>query len=137
MKKVFIDTNLFIRYLVNDNLEMAEQVEQLFDKAASGDLRLVTGPPVFFELAWTLKSFYKKDREYIYECLKSILGIEGLETLDVDILEPALEIFNHAAIDFADAYIAALAKSVQADSIATFNQKHFKNLDIALYNFKN
>lgn len=87
MKKVFLDTNLFIRYLVNDLPGQADKVDRLFQQAEKGKVRLVTGPPVFFELVWTLKSFYKKPREYIYECLRSILGIEGLETLDLEISE--------------------------------------------------
>ncbi len=133
MKKVFVDTNLFIRYLVNDITEMADLVERLFDNAEKGEVSLVTGLPVFFELAWTLKSFYKKSREYIHECLLSIMGIPGLEILDAELLERALEIYGNTTTDFGDAYIVASAEAVQADSIATFNRKHFKNLGIELY----
>ncbi len=136
MKKVFLDTNIFIRYLVNDQPEMADQAERLFQKAEKGKISLVTGPPVFFELAWTLKSFYKKPREYIYECLMSIMGIQGLEIFDLEVLEQSLEIYRSKNIDFADAYIAALAESIQADQIATFNHSHFKNLQIPLYHFE-
>ncbi len=136
MKKIFIDTNLFIRYLVNDTPEMADQVERLLEKAEKGGIRLVTGPPVFFELAWTLKSFYKKPRQYIHQCLLSIMGIQGLEVLDLEVLEQALEIYRNTATDFADAYIAASAEAVQADGIATFNRNHFKNLGIALYDLR-
>ena len=136
MKKIFVDTNLFIRYLVNDIPEMADQVERLFDKAVKGEVCLVTGPPVFFELAWTLKSFYKKSREYIHECLLSIMGIPGLEVLDSELLERALEIYRNTSADFGDAYIAISAGAVGADSIATFNKSHFKNQRIALYDFE-
>jgi len=136
MKKVFIDTNLFIRYLVNDIPEMADQVERLFDKAEKGDIVLVTGPPVFFELAWTLKSFYKKTREYIHECMLSVMGIPGLEVLDSELLERALELYRNTNADFGDAYIVASAEAIQSDRIATFNKKHFKNQKIELYDFE-
>ncbi len=136
MKKVFVDTNLFIRYLVNDVPEMADAVERLFDTAERGEISLVTGPPVFFEMAWTLKSFYKKSRQYIYECLQSIMGIQGLEVLDSEVLEQSLEIYRNMAVDFGDAYIAASAKIRQADNIATFNRVHFKKLGIPIYNLE-
>lgn len=131
--EIFLDTNLFLRYLVNDQHQMADQVEKLFLRAEKGEVGLVTGPPVFFELAWTLRSFYKKSKTYIYECLLSIMGIPGLKMLDAEILEEALKIYKDSATDFSDAYLAASAKIVKADCIATFNKKHFKNLDIRLY----
>lgn len=133
MKKVFVDSNLFIRYLVNDYPELADKVDRLLDKAEKGEISLVTGPPVFFELAWTLKSFYKKPREYIYECLLSILGIQGLEVIDSEILEQALETYRTKNIDFGDAYISASIAVIGVDRIATFNRKHFQNLGLTFY----
>jgi len=134
--KVFVDTNLFIRYLINDIPSQIDKVEQLFDLAERGEVRLITGPPVFFEMAWTLKSYYKMSEKGIYECLSSILGLPGIEVTDLDILEEALELFYHTLTDFSDAYIAILSKKVGADAIATFNAKHFKNLNVKLYPFK-
>lgn len=133
MKKAFVDSNLFIRYLVNDYPELADKVDRLLDKAEKGEISLVTGPPVFFELAWTLKSFYKKPREYIYECLLSILGIQGLEVIDSEILEQALETYRTKNIDFGDAYISASIAVIGVDCIATFNRKHFQNLGLTFY----
>ena len=135
MKKIFVDTNLFIRYLINDIPSQIDKVENLFDLAKKGDVRLITGPPVFFEMAWTLKSFYKMGRKRIYEYLSSILGLPGLEVTDLDILEEALELFYHTSSDFSDAYIAISSKRVGAESVATFNVKHFKNLNVRLYPF--
>lgn len=136
MKKIFVDTNLFIRYLLNDIPSQIDKVDHLFDLAEKGEVTLVTGPPVFFEMAWTLKSFYNMSRKRIYECLSSILGLPGLEVPDLDILEEALELFNDTSTDFSDVYIAVLSKKVGADSIATFNAKHFKNLNVKTYPLK-
>jgi predicted nucleic-acid-binding protein len=136
LKRVFVDTNIFIRYLVNDIPAQIDKAENLFDLAERGDLRLVTGPPVFFEIAWTLKSFYKMSRKYICECMSAILGLPGLEVTDIDILEEALELYSKTRTDFSDAYIAILSRKVGADSIATFNTKHFRNLNVQMYTLK-
>ena len=133
MKKVFVDTNLFMRYLVNDIPEQVGRVENLLDLAEKGEITLVTGPPVFFEMAWTLKSFYNLSRIKIYECLSSILGIPGLEVIDIDILEDALELYKASSADFSDTYIAVLAGKVEANAIATFNKKHFKDFAVKIY----
>jgi len=133
MRKIFVDTNLFIRYLTNDVPNQIDKVENLFDQAENGRVKLVTGPPVFFEIAWTLKSFYKLDRRTIYECLTGILGLPGLEILDIDILEEALELFNNTSADFSDAYICVAAQRCEADAVATFNVKHFKDLPTKLF----
>ncbi len=135
MKTIFLDTNLFIRYLVNDIPEQADRVEGLLNLAEKGEVRLITGPPVFFEMAWTFKSFYKMGRAKIYQCLSGILGIPGLSMTDTDVLEEALELYKDTNADFGDAYMAVLSKKVGVDSIATFNKSHFKNLGVRLYEF--
>jgi len=133
LKRIFVDTNLFIRYLINDVPSQIDKVERLFDLAEKRDVTLVTGPPVFFEIAWTLKSFYNMNRKRIYECLSGILGLPGLEVTDLDILEETLELYHQTSTDFSDAYVAVLSKKIGANSIATFNEKHFKNLDVQIY----
>ena len=74
------------------------------------------------------------NRKRIYECLSGILGLPGLEVTDLDILEEALDLYNHTSTDFSDAYIAALSQKTGSDSVATFNARHFKNLDVKIYN---
>ncbi len=133
MKRYFVDTNVFIRYLVNDKPEHADRVEKLLDKAEKGEIRLMTGPPVFFELAWTLKSFYEKDKDEIYNCLLSIAGIPGLDVADINVITEALEIYKKHPVEFADAYISVLSKTLNADGVVTFNKKHFNKLDVELY----
>ena len=133
MKKIFIDTNIFLRYLINNVPVQIDKVERLFDLAEKGEVTLITGPPVFFEIAWTLKSFYNVNREGIYESISAIIGLPGLEIIDLEILEEALELYKQTSADFSDVYIAVQSKKAGAESIATFNTKHFKNLNVEIY----
>ena len=50
----FVDANVFIRFFANDDKVQSEAAEKLFQKARSGAAELLTGPPVFFEIAWVL-----------------------------------------------------------------------------------
>ncbi len=133
MKRYFVDTNIFLRYLVNDESDHADRVEKLLNKAERGQIKLVTGPPVYFELAWTLKSFYKMDKNAIYNCLLSIVGIKGLDVTDIDVVTDALEAYRKHNVEFTDAYISVLSKKLVTDGLVTFNKNHFNKLDIQLY----
>ncbi len=52
MTVCFIDTNLFIRYLTNDDPVKAERVELLLKEAAAGKVRLVTAEMVMAEVVY-------------------------------------------------------------------------------------
>ena len=41
-ERCFIDTNLFLRYLTNDVPDQADAVEDLLNKAADGEIRLIS-----------------------------------------------------------------------------------------------
>ena len=133
MKTYFVDTNVFMRYLVNDNADHADRVEIFLEQAEKGKIKLVTGPPVFFELAWTLKSFYEMKKNEIYSCLLSIAGIPGLTVTDIDVIIDALNMYKEHSVEFSDAYISVLSKKMNADGVATFNKKHFNKLDVNVY----
>ncbi len=42
LEQVFVDTNLFLRYLTNDIPKQADRVEQLLQRAQNGEIQLVT-----------------------------------------------------------------------------------------------
>jgi len=64
-ERVFIDTNLFLRYLTNDIPEKANQVENLLQRAVAGRIILVTTSLVMVEIVWTLASSYGFGRQEI------------------------------------------------------------------------
>jgi predicted nucleic acid-binding protein len=47
---LFVDTNVFLRFLTNDVPEQAAAVEGLFRRAAAGEVRLVTNTTVVAEI---------------------------------------------------------------------------------------
>lgn len=58
-ERIFVDTNIFLRYLTNDVPEKADAVEELLRRAGAGQVRLVTNSLVIAEIVWTLTSFYQ------------------------------------------------------------------------------
>lgn len=54
--KVFVDTNVFLRFLTNDDPIKAKRVEALFRQAIKGQIQLITSLLVMAEIVWTLES---------------------------------------------------------------------------------
>lgn len=128
MKTVFVDSNVFLRILTKDDRSQGDRAVRLFEDAAAGALQLVTGPPVFFEIAWALARTYKDTQQAILFALRSILTYPNLTVTDAPTAQAALALAQERGMTYADAYIVALAESVQAGAIATFNRKHFEGV---------
>ena len=132
MSTVFVDTNVFLRFFTKDDAGQHAKAARLLRSAAAGKLELVTGPPVLFEIAWTLESAYRQPRDKVLDALSAIAAISGLTLLDADVVDAALALARRTGSDFADAYIAASAVKSRADEVATFNRRHFGRLGVAL-----
>jgi predicted nucleic acid-binding protein len=128
MTSWFIDANIFLRVLTVDDEGQHQKAARLFEAARRGECRLVTGPPVLFELAWTLRAAYKTSRESVLEILKAVFATPGLILTDEPLVAEALTLASTTGSEFADAYIAASARAAECSAVATFNRRDFARL---------
>ena len=112
MKEYFIDTNIFLRFLLADSPRQYNLARQIFLKAEKGKISLWTSTAVILELIWTLQSFYKLDRISIQEKISSLMVLEGLKVENSDLLLSALDLFTKKNVDFIDAYNFCLARKM-------------------------
>ena len=133
MKSVFVDSNVFVCFLTDMDPLQQTRAERLFVKARQGQLELVAGPPVLFELAWTLRKFFRYPKAKVHEILNALLGLPGLRLLDRPFVAKALELAQATGVEFADAYIAATAEACGAAAIASFNREDFAKLSFPLH----
>ncbi len=124
MKPVFVDTNLFIRYLTNDDPAKADQVEALLARAEQGEVQLVTVDMVVAEIVWVLESAYDMDAVDIAPLLRAILATPGLRVIGAPLVSRALELYESRNVDFVDAYIVAVMEKEGIGKIFTFDRKH-------------
>ena len=127
-KRVFVDTNVILRYLTNDVPEQANTVEALLRRATAGELTLVTNALIVAEIVWTLQSFYRLEREQIQTAVLAILNTPGLEIVDGDLILKATIWHAERNVDWIDAYSAAWMVSQSIDTAYTFDRKHFARL---------
>jgi len=128
-KKVVIDTNLLVRYLINDDQKKAEAVDNLLDKAMKGEVRIVVPSVVIAELVWVLESFYQMKADAILELVEAIVNTSGLDVIDKSTVISALRLYKNRNIDFIDAWIIEFAKERGIKTIYTFDKKHFRDIE--------
>ena len=104
MASRFADTNVFLRFLTNDDPAKAKRAETLFLDALRGKIRLATSLLVIAEIIWTLESFYKLDKPDIAAKVEKILNTPNLDCPEAPLIFMALDLYVHENIDFVDAY---------------------------------
>ena len=132
-KRRLIDTNLIVRYLVQDHPRHAQAANKLFAACDQGEITLVLLPAVLAEAVFVLESFYKKQRIDIAAALKLLLGSPGIEIPEPIVHADALDRYSKTKVHFVDCLIAAHA-AVSKLPIATFDSdfKKFPDVTVAI-----
>lgn len=128
MNTCFVDTNLFIRYLTNDDPEKAERVERLLKEALAGKVRLVTAEMVIAEIVWVLESAYGMKAPEIAPLIRAMLATPGLEVINAPLVSAAVEHYESKRIDFIDGYVAAVMAKQGITELYSFDRKHISRV---------
>ncbi len=126
---VFVDTNVFLRFLVKDAAALYEKARALFEKAEEGKIKLETSELVIAEIVWVLESFYGFTRKEVTEVLTTLLASRNLKIAGHARISEAVQLYASGNMDFIDAYNIAYIKSKEYTKIATFDSKHFKKVE--------
>lgn len=127
MEDLFVDANIFLRFLLRDDHKKAERCKKLFEKAKKGKIRLFTSDLVIAEVVWTLESFYKLSKKEVSENVRRLLTLENLGISGASLLIEALVIYEEKNIDFIDAYNYILMLRGGLEGIASYDTD-FDNL---------
>lgn len=135
-ESVFVDTNVFLRFLTNDVPAQAAAVEALFRRAAAGEVRLTTNAMVLAELVWVLKSYYRLGRPEVQERAMAVACMDGLLIPEVDVVIDAFLAYTDSNVDFIDAYNACWMRQRGLARVATFDKQHYSRLEgMVIYPF--
>ena len=132
-KRRLVDTNLIIRYLVQDHERHAKAAVKLFDACDRGDVVIVVLPAVLAESVFVLESFYEHPRGDIASALGRLISSPGVEISGTAIHLDALDRYRRTKIHFVDCLIAATA-AAQNTSVASFDQDFRKFSDVRVEN---
>ena len=110
-----IDTNVLIRFLVNDKSSKDKTLYSFFDSLEKGVLKVELKLIVLFQTAFVLKSYYEVPKENISTSLIALLKFKGIKVKDKKIVMRTLELWHTNNIEIVDCYlIACLEKDEQS-----------------------
>ena len=129
MIKIFIDTNIWLRYLAADDQVKYTFCQKLIGLNEEGKIRVYTSAIVLLELAYTLRTFYKAKHERIVKEIEGILSGRNLTLIEKTDLLEALKIFKKFNLKLADALIAK--QIIKGMILCTYDHdfKRIKGLD--------
>jgi predicted nucleic acid-binding protein len=128
-KRRLVDTNLIVRYLVQDHEKHAKAAGKLFEACDRGDVVIVVLPAVLAECVFVLESFYEHPRGHISSALGRLISSPGVEIGGATIHLDALERYRKTKVHFVDCLLAATA-AAEDTPVATFDQDFRKFADV-------
>jgi predicted nucleic acid-binding protein len=132
-KRKLVDTNLIVRYLVQDHEKHAKAAGKLFDACDRGEVIIVVLPTVLAECVFVLESFYEHPRGHIVAALGRLIASPGVEISGVEVHLDALHRYQKTKVHFVDCLIAATSTSEEIP-VATFDEDFRKFADVRVEN---
>ncbi|HEV2400642.1 MAG TPA: PIN domain-containing protein [Candidatus Sulfotelmatobacter sp.] len=132
-KERLVDTNLIVRYLVQDHEKHARAAGKLFDACDRGDVVIVVLPVVLAECVFVLESFYQHPRPDIASALGRLISSPGVEITEVTVHLDALNRYKRTKVHFVDCLIAATAAAKNV-LVSSFDQDLRKFVDVRVEN---
>jgi predicted nucleic-acid-binding protein len=118
-----LDTNVILRYLLQDDLAQAQQANRIFEQHLSeenpGFLNLAT----ILEIVWALRSVMRRTPAQIAAHLEVILSREALEVQNAAQVFEAAFALKHGTGEFEDALIGSLNAWAGCSHTLTFDRK--------------
>lgn len=128
--KIFLDTNFWIRFYLEDNPEQLAVCRDLISRIEQGNFQTYTSSIVFLEINYVLKSVYKLPLPKIIEILDSILTVRGITIIDKTNIKEALKFYKKYKIKFTDCLIAS--QLPKWGILVTFDEEFYKLKEITV-----
>jgi predicted nucleic acid-binding protein len=114
----FLDTNILIRHLTGDPPGQARRATAFLRDA---ELLLLTDVAIA-EAIYVLESFYEVDRAQIARVMRATITYQAIRTIAPSALLRSLEVYEKHGLDYAEAYLVAMAESTGVDRVASFDR---------------
>lgn len=105
MSKNLLDTNLIIRFLVNDNPQKVSRVEKLLIDKNNTNILLDT---IVAEIIWVLSSYYSLKKSEVIEKIRALIHVDTIDCNAV-LINKALSVWEENNISYIDSYLVAVA----------------------------
>jgi len=135
-RRVFVDTNVFLRFLMRDDPVKAEDRRALFQRAEQGELDLVVNDLVVAELIWTLRSYYRLPKQEVVDSVREILAMRSIRVPRKAVLLEGLAVYEQFNVDYIDAYNALDSRRKGVERVCSYDED-FDSLGVVRVEPKN
>ncbi len=122
MRHRFLDTNILMRYFTRDDEQKAAAALALLRRIEAGTEQVMTSPLVLFEVVFLLERTYKLPKDRVADAVLSVLTLPGVKVANKTLWRVAFQFHLAYAIDFADAYNAAVMQQRGVSEIYTWDK---------------
>lgn len=105
--KVFIDSNIWLRFILADQKKAYLQCRSFLEMVELGKLKPYTSFLVLLEVYYVLTAIYKIKQKLVCQDLLTILSTRNLVLLETTFFKKALALHQKTAIKLADCLIAS------------------------------
>ena len=121
----YLDANIFLRYLAQDNPKQSQACYELFQKARRNELTLTTSEAIIAEVVYVLQSkqLYALSAEEIRARLYPVLSIPGLKLPFRRMYLRALDLYAMYHLDFEDALAIAQMERQKITEVYTYDRE--------------
>lgn len=118
MKTYFVDANIFLRFILEDNKKLAKKAKEYFQKAKEEKINLIFTPEIIMEINYVLLKVYSVDKIKVIDYLSTLIKTPYLEIINRKILLNCLDIYQKYSIDFIDALLFSYAKENKSEVLS-------------------
>ena len=118
---IALDTNVLVRFLVEDDADQLARARRLLQKAVDSNSFCYVSDVVMCEVVWVLERSYEFRRAEIGQVLGRLLRAGNLAFASSERLARALEAYEAGRGDFADYLIREHARASGCEAVATFD----------------
>ncbi len=125
MKTNLVDTNVIIRYLVENPDKIQSKfkgVFTFFPKVERGETKIELCELVLFEAFFVLTKLYEVPQKEAAHKLSGIVSFKGVIMPDKPLILSCLKILQTERIDLVDAYLLAFSKKKNIKRIYSFDR---------------
>jgi predicted nucleic-acid-binding protein len=117
-----LDTNVIVRYLVQDDPKQSAAATRFIEGVVSAERPgFITGITLC-EVVWVLTECYGADRRRIKEVLEGLLSAKQLVVEEAELAWKALRAWEASAADFSDALIGQIVAVQGGEKTVTFDR---------------